>query len=56
MVNGVPVLLAPEEIDITNADGLRTGTSLHCRATAPAWPAHPRRKVILDFGAHRYAR
>jgi hypothetical protein len=97
MVNGVPVVLAPEEMDITNVDGLRMAllnsaafgkatlvadlsrtrscdtTGLHALVGAASGAApwapgctagRPRQhglrilgaKVILDFGAHSYAR
>jgi anti-sigma B factor antagonist len=46
MVSGVPVLVTPEEIDITNADGLRAAL-LDCYE-------HGHGRLVVDMGRTRF--
>ncbi|MGH3150680.1 MAG: STAS domain-containing protein [Streptosporangiaceae bacterium] len=46
MIEGVPVVAAPEEIDITNADGLRTALAEAAR--------HGQGKFVVDMTRTRF--
>ena len=56
LVRGVPVVAAPEEIDITNAGGLRAGLleGAGLDAAGPGYEAAGRRAFVVDMTRTRF--